>query len=466
MTEKIKIKLTVLFLSLLILLALGLSIFFAVREEGTGAGGQSSEQNGDGEQDEGNASFPVRDVSDKLFFTLNEEETAYSVTDMDSTAEGSVTIPSTYKGFPVTGIDEFAFEGCDSLLAITIPESITSIGEGAFRNCSSLVWISYNAIAVEDMISGSNVFYNAGSYYNGITIVFGENVTSIPSYLFYISDLLNRPNLNKVVGCENVKNIGAYAFSNCGRLMSVEIGSKIDRIGDGAFLYCSALTEIMLPESVTSIGEMAFFGCQKLVKVTIPKNVTIIGGSAFSGCSNLTEIIYNATAVVINSVSRGGVFSNAGINSDGITVTFGDSVNNIPAYLFHESNEPYSPNIKNVIIGSNVTSIGEYAFYGCNNLRSVIFGDSVKNIGTCAFYGCSYLEEITIPSNVVNIGKAAFQYCGYLTNVAFENTEGWKYSDSESMISGLELSSDALANSKTAAEYLTLVYNDYYWFRI
>ena len=75
-------------------------------------------------------------------------------------------------------------------------------------------------------------------------------------------------------------------------------------------------------------------------------------------------------------------------------VTFGESVEKIPAYLFYVNNSSYSPNIKSVIIGSGVTSIGSYAFYNCSGLMSITIPAGVTSIGNYAFRGCTGLTKI------------------------------------------------------------------------
>ena len=151
---------------------------------------------------------------------------------------------------------------------------------------------------------------------------------------------------------------------------------SVTSIEDSAFRGCTGLTSVTIPDSVTSIECQAFYGCTGLTFVTIPDSVTYIGYYAFRGCSGLTEINWNAVSVG-DFYYGSNVFYNAGTAGDGITVTFGDDVQRIPAYLFYVDSSSYRPNIKSVTIGNGVTSIGESAFYNCVGLTSVTFEGTV-----------------------------------------------------------------------------------------
>ena len=81
-------------------------------------------------------------------------------------------------------------------------------------------------------------------------------------------------------------------------------------------------------------------------------------------------------------------------------------------------NAPWYSNrskIETVIIGPGVTSIGEEAFFGCQNLASVIIPDSVTSIGGYAFVACYSLTSVDIPDSITSIGNAAFNNCGLTT---------------------------------------------------
>ena len=91
---------------------------------------------------------------------------------------------------------------------------------------------------------------------------------------------------------------------------------------------------------------------------------------------------------------------------------------------YYNRNSPFleNSNIKSVIIGNSVTSIGYGAFYGCTRLTSVTIGDSVTSIDSYAFYGCTRLTNVTMPDSVRSIGNSAFEGCTSLTSVTIGNS--------------------------------------------
>ena len=81
--------------------------------------------------------------------------------------------------------------------------------------------------------------------------------------------------------------------------------------------------------------------------------------------------------------------------------------------------------IQAVVVESGVTSIGEYAFYGCSSLTSITIPEGVTTIGDRAFSDCSSLTGITIPEGVTAIGEYAFYGCDSLTDVFITDLEAW-----------------------------------------
>ena len=222
----------------------------------------------------------------------------------------------------------------------------------------------------------------------------------------------------------SVKVIGSNAFSGCTSLATVTIGSGVKSIGSGAFSGCTALVKVTLNSEaivakqhaptdniVTIFGtqvkeyilgedaplsyipQYSFSGGLSLSVVTIGKMVGFVMPNAFANCPNLTKFILNSNWV--------GERSND--NTDNIGYVLGEQ-------------------LKELVIGDNVSEIGNWAFCNCPNLESVTIGDGVKSIGEGAFHSSNKLAELTIGNNVETISYMAFQNCHSLSFVEIPNS--------------------------------------------
>lgn len=89
--------------------------------------------------------------------------------------------------------------------------------------------------------------------------------------------------------------------------------------------------------------------------------------------------------------------------------------------------------LTNVIIGTNVTSIGTGAFENCGRLANITIPDSVASIGPQVFDYCTSLASITIPGGVTNIGYEAFADCWSLTSITVDE-QNLYYSSSNGVL--------------------------------
>lgn len=67
--------------------------------------------------------------------------------------------------------------------------------------------------------------------------------------------------------------------------------------------------------------------------------------------------------------------------------------------------------IKEVVVGSGVTSVGGYAFDQCSALQSVVLPSGLLTIGQFAFSQCTSLENINFPNSLTSIKTQAFNSC-------------------------------------------------------
>ena len=195
--------------------------------------------------------------------------------------------------------------------------------------------------------------------------------------------------------------------------------------------YYGNASSVTIPETlggytVKYIGASVFEGNTALTSVTIPKKIIGIGDCAFKNCVNLKTINYNAESVYDCDARNAGswdyehsAFYNAGTNTTGMTVTFGNTVKYIPAYLFatdHDEKSEVYANVKNVTIGANVQTIGEYAFLNCYNLTKVTC-NSTKAVGGDYAFGNDYRLKVYLYaySSLVNYLKNYGISYAYLT---------------------------------------------------
>ena len=85
-------------------------------------------------------------------------------------------------------------------------------------------------------------------------------------------------------------------------------------------------------------------------------------------------------------------------------------------------NQVYKNSVQKIEIGSGVTGIGYYTFYGCYSLASITIPNGVTNIGPQAFYACYSLASITIPNSITGIRQQAFDGCYSLESIIISNS--------------------------------------------
>ena len=313
------------------------------------------------------------EIINGIKYRLNGGTLTAEVIKKNEGCEGEIIIPKTVVfnelTYRVTSIGEDAFEDCDGLTSIVIPEGVKSIGANAFSGTSLA------AVVIPDsmMSIGERVF---------------EDCCDLAS----------------VVIPDSVQSIGKYAFHRCTSLESVRIPDSVKIIGASAFSDCSSLTSITLPNSVTTIGEYAFQRCEKLTSVAIPSSVTSIGqGGTFQGCTSLKSVQWNAINCTIDQNSDGRYCPPFADLSSIRNFTFGNNVKFIPTFLCYGLN-----NLTSIYLPDGITSIGAGAFKNCSMLKALDIPNSVMLIEKIAFSGCKSLKIIAIPSSVMIIENGAF----------------------------------------------------------
>ena len=366
-----------------------------------------------------------------------------------------ITIPASYQGLPVLMIAGNAFIDCTNLKILNFPQTIEQISLiDPFAGCTNLEEVNVYSVAGITSARYWSVdgvlFDNGTASTDGVKISYmplakagtyriPESITEIPDRAFMNSGL------SKIIVPTSVTRIGNNAFENCTRLTSVvfeavRVGetAKGLAIGKRVFNGCTVLESITLPARLEDIS---------LTKYTLSEDKIITDGvdNAFTGCLSLSSVNISAENKKFKSVDGiiysqdGGILYYCPETKTG-ALTVPATTHTIAPGAFIGCSK-----LDEVTIPSNVTMVGECAFYGlsltkvtflgsgfkdvtigkyafrgCTELSQlVITGSRLAVLSEGAFYGCKKLSSFQIPASMTSIGKDAFRDCTALESVIF-----------------------------------------------
>ncbi len=266
-----------------------------------------------------------------------EDDYTCTITKYNGSAS-NITIPSTIYGNKVTKIGWSAFEWCENIVNVNIPNTVTSIDSYAFSACSNLK-----------------------------NITFSNNLKKIDYASFG-----SCTNLTSISFPASLMEIGRQAFVNCEKLTSVSLSNGLIGIDDRAFRNCKSLSSINIPNSVKDIGTEVFEDCISLKTVSIGYGAETVPTyySAFTGCVSLESISIHANNKKYCSVD--GVLYNKN-KTEILWYPQGKKTNSytVPSGIKTLNRNTANDNqyLKNVTIYDNVTYIENEAFGYANGTK-------------------------------------------------------------------------------------------------
>lgn len=380
-------------------------------------------------------------------------EVTYKSTAYDSYS-GKIIIPPTiaegpYAGYSVISIGDSAFRSCFDLTSVEIPNSVNSIGNYAFYDCTGLnsvkigtgvLSIGKEAFCRDDNYSNlpllnlckiillpntvpsglSDAF--GGSISNRITYVANDNYSgkflgTIKKYDF-LSSMFEADGVIYVPISLSERTCAAIDCTYDPEDKDISIGKTVNYNGVGMTLTeinPNVLRNNAYVESIdvsTPIDIPVYFAenCKSLQNITL-NNTGYIGESAFYDAISLQTLTIGSTVTDIKDYAFYGAMSN-GKNGQ-ITL---NNTGYIGKSAFFNASA-----LQTLTIGNEVKDINNYAFYGCTKLETIQLPETISSIGASAFRNCSSLKDINIPSQITSISTSSFYGCSALQNIELPN---------------------------------------------
>lgn len=284
----------------------------------------------------------------------------------------------------VTSVGPYAFEDCTALTFARIGKGAATFSTHAFYNCSALKEFLCNvrSFSTGSLTADYNVFVNAGAS-DGFSVVFEDDATRIPGYLFY-----NCKNLTNLTLGKGISSINSFAFAGCTGMKTLYIKStKIDSTDPKIFTDAgkdSGGFTVELAANVTKLPDNLFYSTDGNPYVTsvfadAGSKLESIGSSAFFDCNRL-ESAYFANCTMLTYIHNA---------------------------AFKGCTRLVSADFSNCI---KLQKINSEAFANCMNLADFTISndEAITNIGDKAFYNTLAIRTMTIPESVREIGADAF----------------------------------------------------------
>ena len=324
-----------------------------------------------------------------------------------------------------------AFEYCNSLEYIDIPQSVYRVGNFAFAHCANLKKVDFG----------------------------GSKIAGLEYAVFYESPSLESVDLSGTF----IEYIGNSAFYNCSSLSQVLLPDTVEGIDFQAFYNCSSLKSIDLPASLRYIDAVAFSGAG-LASVAIPAATTSINKNAFSHCPDLIEFNVESSNPVYHS--GGNCLIDTAekmivLGCEGSIIPRDENVIGIYSWAFDGISH-----LTELYISEYMTDIDIFAFVYCGNIQKIevaednpvycainnmlVLRESKYVIRACAdsvipsdgsilglydgaFTGCA-VKDVYIPACIERVGPNSFDDCTQIESITVEEGNEYYYSAGNCLI--------------------------------
>jgi hypothetical protein len=344
--------------------------------------------------------------------------------------KGSV-IPTALKTVEVRGANTVLsndfFRSAITLETVTIPSTVTTIGNFAFSGMTALKQTQVtgetvvpNKVLLPTGLTslGTSVFQSSTSI---VEVVIPQGVTVIPLDAFE-----NATSLRFVTLSSDTTSIGNNAFLRTA-LEVIVLPQTLTTLGNFAFSQ-TRLAALTIPSSVTTIGTNLILNTPQLV--TINFNVESLpvasrffryfyGGTSFGAGGTLPVTPVSALTTV--NLTGGTVLPANFFNTSTTTVAFPilttitlvDTFTTIEAGAFRNLT-----GLTSLTLPEGILTIGNSALQNTTLLASLALPRSVTSIGISAFQG-SGITNLVLGPNLTSIGNLAFNSMANILQIEF-----------------------------------------------
>lgn len=330
---------------------------------------------------------------------------------MKTNFKGDLVIPASVQTIASNAFNASGFDG-----TLTLPNGLTSIGGNAFSYMASIK----GDIVIPGSVATIDSYAFQNSAFDG-TLTLQPGISSIGNSAF--------SNLKKIKGDiiipDSVVTMDnkTFYFSTFDGAVKLPENGTFTRIPTEAFRQTNITGIAKIPNNITTIGNSAFYQAKTLEGIDFPANLTAIENSAFSQCDGLQSIFINGAAqngLAFPATTKIIGDSAFQVNSSVISKLQGPLT--LPAGLETIGGSAFSWQrfLTDFELPSSVTSIGTYAFNGCESLKvtsgNLVLPQNMTEVPDRIFGECKSLNAtLTLPPNATRIGTYAFNNCATLT---------------------------------------------------
>ena len=364
----------------------------------------------------------------------------------------------------LTGIGEGTFRACEGLTEITLPDSLTSIKRVAFYQSinlkkvvigtekSQLTALSEQLFtkcnSLTEVVMPASIVHLDGTMSTGpFHVTPLETITYLGTIAQYKA-LLNGTNSTGAANAiENMNTANLLVHCTDGDYRYGQIGGGLSYAISGTALllnYDGEGTGLM--DDFTSFDEAPWAAqAGTITRVVLKYGVKRLGANAFSGLTGVKDVVFFDTEENWKALESASGAGNEPVFSVPVTYPLTGSCGENVTYTYEPvsrtmtisgTGEMYNgwtsgsqtpwyyvrDEIRHVVIGEGVTSVGSYSFNVGLSVESVEFPTTLQYVGTFAFGQCSKMTSFTLPEGVTIIGSKAFRLCSAMTEIHLPST--------------------------------------------